>query len=414
MEAAQRARRLHAWARPICCAARWARRSSPRWTPSAPASSRAARRSTTSPRPKANELFDLIDKFAGYGFNKLPRRALCAGRLSDRLAQARIIRSNSTPPRCASTCTSPTSSPSSSTTCAGIGLECLPPAINASEAEFIGRAARRAASRCATRSARSRASARRRWRRWSPSASANGPFASLDDFAARIDPRAAQPPPDRKPRRRRRVRCVSPSAPRCIAAAETILAAAASAADARESGQGGLFGEGPANVVPIRMPARRTWTLAQRMAAEKESFGFYFSAHPVDDYRHLAARPRRAQLRRTGRRCRDADGGRASATMAGLVEDARWRTSARGRRYMMATLSDASGQFDATVFDDPVAEQVAAMAQGGHLHAASMSISTAGRARRRRASRSARFSRSRAWPSASGSSSRSRLPMPPQ
>jgi DNA polymerase-3 subunit alpha len=38
--------------------------------------------------------------------------------------------------------------------------------------------------------------------------------------------------------------------------------------------------------------------------------------------------------------------------MAGLVEEARWRTSAKGRRYMMATLSDASGQFTATAFDD--------------------------------------------------------------
>ena len=35
-----------------------------------------------------------------------------------------------------------------------------------------------------------------------------------------------------------------------------------------------------------------------------------------------------------------------------------WRTSARGRRYMLATLSDPSGQFEASIFDDQVAEQV--------------------------------------------------------
>jgi DNA polymerase-3 subunit alpha len=51
--------------------------------------------------------------------------------------------------------------------------------------------------------------------------------------------------------------------------------------------------------------------------------------------------------------------------MAGLVEDARWRTSARGRRYLMATLSDASGQFVATVFDDMVAAQVEEAAKAG-------------------------------------------------
>jgi DNA polymerase-3 subunit alpha len=51
--------------------------------------------------------------------------------------------------------------------------------------------------------------------------------------------------------------------------------------------------------------------------------------------------------------------------MAGLVEDVRWRTSAKGRRYMIATLSDPSGQFEATIFDDQVAEQVAVAAKDG-------------------------------------------------
>jgi DNA polymerase-3 subunit alpha len=36
------------------------------------------------------------------------------------------------------------------------------------------------------------------------------------------------------------------------------------------------------------MPASANWSLAERMAQEKESFGFYFSAHPIDRYRHLA------------------------------------------------------------------------------------------------------------------------------
>jgi DNA polymerase-3 subunit alpha len=38
--------------------------------------------------------------------------------------------------------------------------------------------------------------------------------------------------------------------------------------------------------------------------------------------------------------------------MAALAEGVRWRVSARGRRYMVASLSDRSGQFEATVFDE--------------------------------------------------------------
>jgi DNA polymerase-3 subunit alpha len=53
------------------------------------------------------------------------------------------------------------------------------------------------------------------------------------------------------------------------------------------------------------------------------------------------------------------------STMAGLVEDARWRTSAKGRRYMMATLSDSSGQFIATAFDDDATAALEAAAKAG-------------------------------------------------
>jgi DNA polymerase-3 subunit alpha len=113
------------------------------------------------------------------------------------------------------------------------------------------------------------------------------------------------------------------------------------------------------------MPSAENWSLAQRMAAEKESFGFYFSAHPVDNYRHLAAAHGARRFADLAALPAPADGGRTGAVMAGLVEEIRWRTSAKGRRYMMATLSDSSGQFEATVFDDHVAEQVAQFAKGG-------------------------------------------------
>ena len=51
--------------------------------------------------------------------------------------------------------------------------------------------------------------------------------------------------------------------------------------------------------------------------------------------------------------------------MAGLIEGVRWRTSARGRRYMMATISDSSGQYEATVFDDEPSSELEAAAKAG-------------------------------------------------
>jgi DNA polymerase-3 subunit alpha len=101
------------------------------------------------------------------------------------------------------------------------------------------------------------------------------------------------------------------------------------------------------------------------MAQEKESFGFYFSAHPVDNYRHLALAHGARTFAQLAALPAPPDGGRTGAVMAALIEDVRWRTSARGRRYMMATLSDSSGQFEATVFDDAVAEQAGNAAKTG-------------------------------------------------
>ena len=62
-------RRLQRSAAPICCGARWARRSPRRWRSTATSSSPARRRTACRAR-SANELFDLMEKFAGYGFNK--------------------------------------------------------------------------------------------------------------------------------------------------------------------------------------------------------------------------------------------------------------------------------------------------------------------------------------------------------
>src|SRR5206468_1122575 len=125
---------------------------------------------------------------------------------------------------------------------------------------------------------------------------------------------------------------LNPNRAAVFAAAETILAHAASAYEQKTSGQAGLFGVASAEMAPIRLPREASWSLAQRMAAEREAFGFYFSAHPVDAARHLLAAHKVKTFAELGE-TRIAEGERASATMAALAEGVRWRVSAKGRRY---------------------------------------------------------------------------------
>ena len=69
MQIAQVLSRLLRWAAPTCCAAPWARRSSRRWTPSAQSFVEGAEKNGVK-KDRASSIFDQVDKFAGYGFNK--------------------------------------------------------------------------------------------------------------------------------------------------------------------------------------------------------------------------------------------------------------------------------------------------------------------------------------------------------
>ncbi len=308
---------------------------------------------------KATELFDTIDKFAGYGFNKSHAAAYALVAYQTAWLKAHHK---------AEFYAASMSFDLTLTDKLGVfvedmrrgGVECLPPDINASNAYFTVenggvRYALGALKGVGEKAMEALVEERER----------GGPFTSLEDFAARIDPRILN---------RRQLESLAASgafdtinADRAavFAAAETILAHAASAQDQRESGQAGLFGANSAEAAPIRLPRDASWTIAQRMAAERDAFGFYFSAHPVDSARHLLAAHKVktfAEVVET----QVAEGERVGSTMAGLVEEVRWRTSAKGRRYMMATLSDTTGQFIATAFDDEATTALEAAAKAGH------------------------------------------------
>jgi len=314
-------------------------------------------------RPKANELFDLIDKFAGYGFNKSHAAAYALVAYQTAWLKAHY------PVEfyAASMCFDMTQTDKLAIFMEDmrrLEVPCLPPCINASHAEFAvedhgaDRAVRYALGAL-------KGVGEKAMEQLIEEREEGGPFRSLDEFAERVDPRLLN---------RRQIESlagggafdgIATNRAAVFAAAETILAHASSAAAARSSGQGGLFGDATSNIVPIRMPTAANWTLAQRMAQEKEAFGFYYSAHPTDRYRHLSEAHGVRKFAELGGLPIPAEGGRTSSVMAALIEEARWRTSAKGRRYLFATVSDASGQFIATVFDDRIALQVEEAAKAG-------------------------------------------------
>ena len=193
---------------------------------------------------------------------------------------------------------------------------------------------------------------------------ASGPFDSLDAFAHRVDPRLLNKRQLETLAAAGAFDAIDANRAGIYACAETILATAARVHDQKNSGQGGLFGESEASGTHIKLPLSARWSLAERMEQEKEAFGFYFSAHPVDRFTQLARMHGARRYADLGD-LQIPESGRAGAVMAAMVEDTRWRTSAKGRRYLMATLSDPSGQFVATCFDDSVATDLEEAARNG-------------------------------------------------
>jgi DNA polymerase-3 subunit alpha len=316
------------------------------------------------PAQKANELFDLIDKFAGYGFNK--SHAAAYALLAYQTAWLKAHHPHEF--YAASMCYDMALTDKLAIfvdDARRMGVTMLPPCINASQAEFDveahedGLAVRYAlgALKSVGEGAMEKLVVERQ---------AGGPFASLDALAKRVDPRLMNKRQLETLASAGAFDGIEPNRAGVHAVAETVLAIAARTHEGRTSGQGGLFGETEVAGDAIKLPTGTRWSLSQRMEQEKEAFGFYFSAHPVDRHAHIA----KMHGARTYTSLTDLiipdDGARIGATMAALVEDARWRTSARGKRYMMAQLSDATGQFLATCFDDSVAADLEKAAKEGH------------------------------------------------
>ncbi|WP_296613126.1 DNA polymerase III subunit alpha [Sphingomonas sp.] len=318
---------------------------------------------------KANELFDLIDKFAGYGFNK--SHAAAYALLAYQTAWLKAHHPHEF--YAASMCYDIHLTDKLAIfvdDMRRLDVAILPPDVNRSLAEFdvevnappLEGEKEQLAVRYALAGLKSVGEGA--MEKLVEERDASGPFDSLDAFAHRVDPRLLNKRQLETLAAAGAFDAIDANRAGIHACAETILATAARVHDQKNSGQGGLFGESEASGTHIKLPLSARWSLAERMEQEKEAFGFYFSAHPVDRFTQLARMHGARRYADLGD-MQIPESGRAGAVMAAMVEDTRWRTSAKGRRYLMATLSDPSGQFVATCFDDAVATELEEAARNG-------------------------------------------------
>ena len=122
-------------------------------------------------------------------------------------------------------------------------------------------------------------------------------------------------------------------------------------ADNRASGQVDMFG-GSAETETVRLPRALPWTTAERLAREFKVMGFYLSAHPLDEFAD-ALRAQQvlsyAEFQEAVKRGHTA--GKLAATVAGRME----RRTRSGGKMAIYQLSDPTGQFEARMFSEGLA-----------------------------------------------------------
>jgi len=114
-----------------------------------------------------------------------------------------------------------------------------------------------------------------------------------------------------------------------------------------ESGQTGLFMSGPeaAAPPPLDLPDVADWTEAERLASEKEVLGFYVTGHPLEKYTARLGTLTRHDTSSVEEMAHD-----APVTLAGILRGLRVKPSKKGDLWASAQLEDLRGSADLLVF----------------------------------------------------------------
>ncbi|MCI5096253.1 MAG: DNA polymerase III subunit alpha [Rhodobacteraceae bacterium] len=298
-------------------------------------------------KKKASEVFDLLEKFANYGFNKSHAAAYavvsyqtgwlkanhpvefmggvmnCDIHLTDKLAiYFEEVKK-------------------------GLGLKYVPPCVNRSLATFnvvngelvyaLG-----ALKNVGVEAMRLVVAARQ----------ADGddrPFVTLFDFARRVDMKKVGKRPLEMLARAGAFDQLDSNRRRVFESLDALVNYSAAIHEQKSSNQVSLFGEAGDDLPEPRMAPVPDWLPAERLGEEFKAIGFYLSGHPLDDYMPALKRKGVMTLDEVTAK---AERGPFLAKMAGVVAGRQERKSARGNRFAFAQLSDTTGAYEVTLFSE--------------------------------------------------------------
>jgi DNA polymerase-3 subunit alpha len=292
---------------------------------------------------KASEVFDLLEKFANYGFNKSHAAAYavvsyqtawlkanhpvefmagvmnCDMHLTDKLAvYFEEVKK-------------------------GLGLPYVPPCVNRSLATFDVVEGALVYALGALKNVGAEAM------QLVVKGRGDKPFVNLFDFARRVDLKKVGKRPLEMLARAGAFDQIDSNRRRVFENLEPLVQYSAAIHEQKASNQVSLFGEAGDDLPEPRISPINDWLPAERLAEEFRAIGFYLSGHPLDDYMPALKRKGTLTLDEVVEKVQM---GPSVVKMAGVVAGRQERKSARGNRFAFAQLSDTSGAYEITLFSE--------------------------------------------------------------
>src|SRR5216117_415722 len=316
---------------------------------------------------KANAIFDLLEKFAGYGFNKSHSAAYAlisyqtaflkanhpvefmAGLLSNEINNTEKI----------SVLVSE---------CKRMGITILPPDVNRSGLKFVPETVAAAYDRRPQDEEIENGShsppLHGRAIRFGLAAIKNvgegamelairerergGDFKSLEDFCSRLDSRIAN-----RKMLESLVKCgafdfLHRERAELFACIDDALASSAAAHRDRMAGQVSLFGDAHEHVAPARKRSVTPWSDRGKMSYEKELLGFYVTGHPLDGYADVIANRKYQSIASLGELS-----DRSTFRVAGVITQVDKKfTRKEGKPFAVVWMEDLTGTLELVVWNE--------------------------------------------------------------
>jgi DNA polymerase-3 subunit alpha len=169
-----------------------------------------------------------------------------------------------------------------------------------------------------------------------------GPFQGLFDFLERTDPKCVNKRAIENLARAGALDSLHKNRAQIVAAADALCAYGQSMAAERASAQASLFGAASEHVRP-RLPRVDPWTGPQQLDEELSAVGFYFSGHPLDD---MVEALRRRRTTFAAEALQLAEEGQEAFRMAGVVRRRQERAAGSGEKFAFVSLSDPTGEYE--------------------------------------------------------------------